>query len=702
MSRNPDLDAFVAESLQRRHNIPVRHTAENAERLWTALPADMPYDRRWSRMHSDLLLLEPVYLFEHEQLVGMYYLSASEAPVDQPMIPQWYDKATEIISTLGISDGRKGSPGHICWHWERILQRGVASLLQDIENHLKNAATPDKRAFYEDALYAWQAVLKWNEMHVDAMKSKLSTASGDEKARLEKLIRICEHVPLNPARSFHEAMQSFYFQYTVVMYENPYGGNGPGRFDVLMWPFLKADLDAGRITMDEAEDLVLELLTRLEERFYPKDAMVESIVLGGTLPDGSNAVNPLSMLILKVYMGLNQTHPHIYARCRRDDPPEYRKACIDYLRNGKNRAQFYNEEVVLKTIQRSGVPFEDAIDYVAGGCMELSCQGRNSDLNFAFPFNIAKWFEEVFEQSSAISFEELFAEFVTFSRKKFAAHTHSGDITAEMMATYRPTPLISTLVDDCLERGCDQQAGGARYADYGVALMGVTGVVDQLFAINEIVFKQHLCTLPELRDKVYDGTDEAFIQMLRRLPKYGCGSDETNALCQRVMETLCELAHENRTAHGGRMKPMIFNFHWTPKHSAVLKARPDGSRAGEYLGHGMTPAPMGLKNGLSSALRSYLSLDYSCAFGGATSMWDLDPALAQSNALDAIFETMLNHGAMIFQGNMTSVEDLEKAEEHPEDFPPIIVRVGGFSSFFHFLTPAERHEIVKRERHRSM
>ena len=83
-------------------------------------------------------------------------------------------------------------------------------------------------------------------------------------------------------------------------------------------------------------------------------------------------------------------------------------------------------------------------------------------------------------------------------------------------------------------------------------------------------------------------------------------------------------------------------------------------------------------------------------------MWDLDPALAQSNALDAIFETMLNHGAMIFQGNMTSVEDLEKAEEHPEDFPPIIVRVGGFSSFFHFLTPAERHEIVQRERHRTM
>ena len=267
MTRNRNLDAFVAESLKRRKNIPTRHTAENAERIWASLPDDMPYDRRWSRMHSDLLLLEPVYLFEHEQLVGMYYLSAPEAPLSgQPVIPQWYDKAKEIIDTLDLSDGRKGSPGHICWHWERILQRGVASLLQNIENHLKNAATPDKRAFYEDALYAWRAVLKWNEMHVDAMKSKLSIASGDEKARLEKLIRICEHVPLNPARSFHEAMQSFYFQYTVVMYENPYGGNGPGRFDVLMWPFLKADLDAGRITLDEAEDLVFELFVRLEER----------------------------------------------------------------------------------------------------------------------------------------------------------------------------------------------------------------------------------------------------------------------------------------------------------------------------------------------------------------------------------------------------------------------------------------------------
>ncbi len=681
--------------------MPVRHSYENAQKIWSALPADMPLNRRWARMHAEQLLLEHVYLFDHEQLVGMYYIVAPSDPLpSSQIIPEYHNIVRWQVIEQNLVGGGPGAPGHICWHWERILSKGVEGLMAEIEKHLQKADTPEKHGFYEDALYAWRSVLKWNDMHVEAMKKKVETATGHDKQRLEKLIQICRKVPRRPAETFHEAMQSFYFQYTAVMYENMYGGNGPGRFDVLMWPYLKADLEAGRITMDEAEDLIFELFTRLEERLYQKDGFVESIVLGGTLPDGSNAVNPLSMLLLKVYMGMNQTHPHIYPRCRRDDPPEYRKACIDYLRNGKNRAQFYNEEVMLDAIQKSGVPFEDAIDYVAGGCMEISCQGRNCDLNFAFALNIAKWFEVVFEKTAADSFEKLFEEFIEFSRERLAFYTRLGDMTADAMANYRPCPLLSTLVDDCLERGCDQQAGGARYADYGFSLMGVTGVADQLYAVNEVVFKKHLCTLDELRAKIADGTDEAFTQMLRRLPKYGCGSDETNALCQRVMETLCGLAKETKTKHGGRMKPMIFNFRWTPSFSAELKARPDGSHAGEYLGHGMTPAPMGLKNGLSTALRSYLALDYSCVYGGATSMWDLDPALAQSDALDAVFETILNKGGMIFQGNTTSVEDLEKAEEHPEDYPPIIVRVGGFSSFFHILTPEERHEIVQRERHR--
>ena len=165
------------------------------------------------------------------------------------------------------------------------------------------------------------------------------------------------------------------------------------------------------------------------------------------------------------------------------------------------------------------------------------------------------------------------------------------------------------------------------------------------------------------------------------------------------MTSVCELSRKPVARFGGRLKPMIFTFVWNPAASAELGARSDGSRAGEYLGHGMTPQMFAMTEGLTTAMNSCASLDYSVVTGGATTMWDMDPEWVSIPVMRAVLSTFIDRGGMIFQGNTTPVDELLKARENPLDYPQLIVRVGGFSARFTTLDAKLQAEIISRRRH---
>ena len=687
--------------------------------------ADLPFPERYGTSMAYALESAPVYLLDDERLVGMLYQTAPPGfRLQSPWQEAWkaFDAHEQIIrrQTTEIEPYLRigGAPGHVGWRWDWILDRGIEGHLAVLRAHLSGAGDEKARQLYQNAILLWESVLRWNDRHVAALRARAAEGDGHERERLERLVALCERVPRHPARTFHEAMQSFHLQHLALMFENPYGGNGPGRMDYFLGPFLDRDLAAGRITMEEAKELVDELLIRFHDRLDHADGWVEAVMVGGVAPDGSPSDNILSQLIIESIAELDLTHPSVYVRLSSDSPKDLVDLTVHYLLEGKNRAQVFNDDAVLPALGRRGMPLEDAAMYMAGGCMEISSQGANCDLNWAGTLNIAKTLELVLtggidlltgerriplerDLTAYDTFEDVYAAFEGELTREYRQLARALDIASECYAEFRPTYLLSSLMVDCLERGRGQQDGGARYHDYGFAPLGITSASDALHALKVALYESRLTSAPELLEAMsanYVGHDTLQVR-LASIPKYGQENAEADALCARVLESVCDLSTAQETRFGGRLKPMIFNFVWTPSESKALGARADGSPAGDMIGHGMSPRSCAMGRGVTVTMNSCLSLDYGCVTGGATTMWDMDESWIDFSLMKALLRRFLQGGGMIFQGNMTSVDDMEDAYEHPERYPHLIVRVGGFSARFVTLDRDVQREVIDRHRH---
>ena len=700
----------------------------NQTNAFSELYADAPFWERYARSMAFALENEPVYLFDDQRLVGtLYQTPRNWGQPEEAHAKEWegYDVGNQTrmrqAEMIDPFVGGGGAPGHIGWRWDWLLQKGIEGHIEDLQRRLLQATNEESKQLYEGAIILWEGVLNWNDRHIEALEAleaEAKLASGTNKAQIEELIEVCTQVPRKPPRNFREAVQFFHFQHLAVMFENPFGGNGPGRVDYFLWPYLEKDLEQGDITLDFAKELIDELWIRFHERLQNGDGWVEAVVPGGIHPDGSCAVNPLSHIMVESIIDLNQTHPVVYPRVCKDCPADFIDLMVKYLLEGENRAQIYNDDVCLPAIMNGGVEREDAAMYMAGGCMEISPQGMNCDLNFARTHNIAKVLELVLNGGMDLlngekripvdrnltdytDFEELYDAFEGELARQYEAMVKALDIASECYAEYRPCYLLSSLMNDCLERGLEQQAGGSRYHDYGFAPLGITSAADSLNGIKRAVFEQKFVSADEMLDALranFEGY-EVLQARLHRLPMFGVEDPEADGMTQRVLRSICTLATDQRTRFGGWLKPMIFNFVWTPGTSAELGARGDGSVAGETIGHGMTPIGRAMKEGITTAINSSTSLPFECVIGGATTMWDMDDQWINHERMKAILTTFLAKGGMIFQGNTTSVKELEAAMKNPEQYPNLIVRVGGFSARFATLDVSLQREILNRRRH---
>jgi len=723
------------------------HRSPQLEHLTHAffeLYADLPEWARHARSIAYALEHEPVYLFDDDLLVGTLYQGCAGAgcPTTYPPgadSPWWPHSVREMAQRLvaerlpdhaALIGGDGGgfmmmdgaAPGHISWQWETLLAEGVEGLLERCRKSEAHAPDDQARQFAAGVRIAWTGVLAWNERHVAALEAKVAESDGERRAHWQSLLDLCRRVPAQPARTFREAIQAYHFQHLAVMYENPFGGNGPGLLDRGLGPYLERDLAAGLIELDEAKALIEGLLLKFHERLFPRDGWVETVMVGGVDAAGEWAGNTLSELLIELYVDLPQTHPAVYVRLAENAPERFVDLTVRYFLDGGNRCQILSDEAVTRALtQTTGLAPSDAARYICGGCMELAPHGLNSDMNFTFMHSVAKTAELVlsggvclktgqrrFELGEGLpgfaTFEDLYAAFEAELGRELRLAFQRLDIWSEAYAARRPAYLISGLVGDCLERGRGMHEGGARYHDYGVAPMGVINAADALYAVQQAVFAQGICSADDLLAALREdfvGHDELRRKLLA-MPKYGAEHPEADAMADRVLRSLCAVYDGYRNRLGGRVKPMVFNFVWTPIVGQGLGASADGRRAGEPVSHGLTPQGIGMQQGLTAAINSATALSLNGIAGGSTTMWDIDPEWASPAIMKAVIRAFMARGGQIFQGNTTDVAELERALERPEEYPNLMVRVGGFSAKFLSLDPAVRREIVERHRHRQV
>ena len=685
------------------------------------LYSDLPVYEKAARAMAYAIVNQPVYIEPDDKIIGRVYYQepiTDDPDLDFDLRGRYRTFKTEALADR--PDYRELIPyglltydslGHIAWNWNDLLIYGTDGIRKRIAfERIRKSGDPKGLEFCDGVDIMLDALDEWNDRHVAALDAMGKTEEAE----------ICRRVPKYPARTFREAVQCFFMQFIVVMKENPHGGNSPGRLDYYLWPFLERDLENGVCTLEDAQELIEELWIRIDERLYHMDMWGESVSLGGCHANGVSAINPLSYIMIKAFMKYDITHPYLYARIPKNPPEDWIKICADYVMRGSNRAQLLNDEAIMKALAHNGVPFADASNYFCGGCMEVGIQGKTSDLLFTGYHNIAKLVELCLTGGYSLNdgkqlayfkckpitecdtFEEFYSSIIEQAKRIMWANLRFEDEFSEYIETYRPSYLISAMVDDCLAKGRNIHGGGARYHDYGASFVGMANAIDSIIAVKKAVYDDKICTAAELLDALkanFEGY-EALRRTLLKLPKYGQENAEADYMAAKFSKDLCNIyaTYENR--FGGNGKPIILTFVWAAPEGAKVGASPDGRKAGAPLAQAMTPQGAAMTKGITAAMNSCTSLPYECFTGGASTMWDLDSTWANEAIVEALFTSFFEQGGHIFQGNVTDVRELEKALQNPEEYNSLIVRVGGYSARFVNLTKDVQMDVIGRVRHK--
>lgn len=733
---NTRLKKFQAEAYARGANQPPSPKLANLTKAFFELYADRPLAERQARAYAYALENEPVYIHPHTRIAGQIYQMTAGAGCPEyggsPDDPRWDDFAVVPNAMRCVREalpantayarffGDGGYPGHICWDFGLLLKRGIRGQVARCRKAAAGTRDPQAHAFYAGVEIVLDGLRRWVQRHATALEAA-ATQTADAVNRRELLVMagVCRRVPEYPARTFREAVQSFYFQHLAVMFENPFGGNGPGRLDFYLWPWLQADLAAGRTTLAAARELMEELLIKLHERIAPGDGWVEAVPIGGRDRRGRSAINPLSYIVLETITELRQTHPSVYVRLPDDAPQDFIDGTVKYILAGGNRAQVYGDDAMIAALQADGVRLPDARNWTAGGCMEVSPQGCNCDLLFSFAHNVVRTMELVLNGGCLLqngeraiphkrtlaeytSFEELYADFEQELWRELDILLRRLDIYLDAYAQFRPSYLLSSMVHDCLERGCNLNAGGARYTDYGGSGVGIPNVGDSLFAIRQAVFEERKFSGAQVLDALradFVG-HEGLRAYLLSLPKYGQDQPEADAMTDRVLRSFADKIKAHRNRYGGHARPIILGFVWVVSHGQESGATPDGRRSGQPLAHGLAPQSGAAVRGITAALNSATRLSLTEVGGGAAMMWDLDSAWATSQVVKPLLMTYVEKGGHIFQGNVTNVAEMVAAQADPDRYRDLVVRVGGWSARFVTLGKATQDEIIARRKYR--
>jgi pyruvate-formate lyase len=622
--------------------------------------------------------------------------------------------------------------GHITPGLEFVLGQGISGLRQRAEEELANrqragSLTPDQDDFYQALLLSCQSVLRYAERYrVRALALAEQTEDPAWAADLRQAAAWLERVPEHPAETFAEALQSYWVVYVLVTLEMggccPGGGLGLGRPDQFLYPYYRRDLEAGRLTREQALELMELFLLGFRhvdyhtghQQFTPGSQGS----LGGVTPLGDDACNDLTELILEASLRIAMPAPYLSLRLHKGASERAWEAYANYVAGGLG-FPVVNDEVLIPAFLRHGRALYDARDYICSCCYENTIPGREAFhpngcyLNLPFVLELA-----LNESRSQLTGDMLGAgtpppeAMPDFSALLSAFRAQLHHVADELVAlvnaaderhcAYRRYPLMSLLMEDCIARGLDVCAGGARYNLTGCIVAGLPNVVNSLAAIRELVFEQGSLALAEVVSALRD--DFAGQEDLRRrllaAPKWGNGDDRVDDLATFVTEALYEEFRHRVNARGGRWQLALYSFVANHGLGQLVGASADGRRARESLTRNLNPAWGTDRQGPTGVLRSLSRIDFSKFPDGTALDLRFDPLLFQTPAgrsmLAAFLKSFVDLGVMQMQISMVDTETLLQARDHPAQYPHLMVKVAGYSARFVDLLPQEQEEVIGR------
>lgn len=646
---------------------------------------------------------------------------------------------------FGMEGKLNSGDAHLAVDYEQLLKIGLVGYEKRVrqlkaELDLCVPENIDKYVFYKAVLIVIEAVKTYADRFSLLAQEMAENAQSHRKDELLEISNICSKVPYEPASSFKEAIQSVWFIQLILQIESNGHSLSYGRFDQYMYPYLKANLEKGVITDEEAVELLTNLwiktltINKVRSQAHTFSSagspMYQNVTIGGQTPDKKDAVNKLSFLVLKSVAQTRLPQPNLTVRYYNGLNKEFLDECIEVMKLGTGMPAFNNDEIIIPSFIDLGVKEEDAYNYSAIGCVETAVPGkwgyRCTGMSYQnFPRILLAVMNDGVDVTSGKRFVKgygYFRDMKSFEELQDAWDKSIREITrlsvivenAVDLASERDVPdiLCSTLTQDCIGRGKTIKEGGAVYDFISGLQIGIANMADSLAAIKKLVFEEKKITPQQLWDALQDdfmSEENQKIQsmLINEAPKYGNDDDYVDQLVVEAYDSYINEIKKYPSTRYQRGPVGGIRYAGTSSISANVgqgygtMATPDGRKAHTPLAEGCSPAHAMDKNGPTAVFKTVSKLPTHEITGGVLLNQKVTPQMLATEEnkekLEMIIKTFFNrlHGYHV-QYNVVSRETLIDAQKNPEKHRDLIVRVAGYSAFFNVLSRATQDDIIER------
>jgi formate C-acetyltransferase len=592
----------------------------------------------------------------------------------------------------------------------------------------------DKREELQGMALSCDAVIRWGERYAELAEAQAGAAEPERRKELLKIADVCRRVPAHAPRDFQEALQYYWFCHLAVITElNGWDAYSPGHLDQHLWPFYQKGLADGSLTRASAKELLECFFIKFNNHTAPAKQGVTAaesgtltdfanINLAGLLPDGSDGSNEVTHLLLEIIDEMHLLQPSSNMQVSRKTPDTVLKHALKVIRNGYGFPSLFNADSVVEEQLRQGKTLEDAREGGCTGCVEVGAFGKEAYILTGY-FNLMKMLELALhdgvdprtgkrlgastgDPARFTSYDDLFAAFETQVRHMLDIKIRGNQLIERLYATRMPHTFLSVLTDDCIKRGKDYNAGGARYNNTFIQAVGIGSITDSLSAIKEVVFDRRELSLAkfiQVLDSDFEGMETLRQRLVNKTHKYGNDDDYADELMTRTFRMLfASIDGRPNTKGGGAYRVEMLPTTCHVYFGEVCFASPDGRHRGLPLSEGISPVQGADRQGPTAVLKSAAKMDH-VKTGGTLLNMKFSPSLLEGEAginnLHSLVRSYFKLDGHHMQFNVVNAAKLREAQAKPEHYRDLIVRVAGYSDYFCDLSSALQDEIIQRTEH---
>ena len=597
-----------------------------------------------------------------------------------------------------------GDYGHISPNSKLLLEVGFSGLLERVERFAsRDDLSESQHVFYDSCKTVLNAMM--------TAAARLADAIAPYNEENAKALR---QIATGAPRNYYEAMQLLLLYF--FLHEYVAGGRVRtlGRLDVLLYPFYKNDLESGTYTADEMREMLRFFLLKIWSAKVPYDL---PLCLGGADADGGEVTNAFSYLFVEVYDSLHIYSPKIHIRVSDKTPNDFIKRVLSCIRKGNSSFVFVNDRIGVKALTKVGIQEKDAWNYVPIGCyepavwgVELGCTGNGA-------VNTVKALEFILNRGRDLKSGEAlgldtgetasFADFLAALKQQLAYMTDQAcayvNAIEKRYGEIYPDPILSCQYDESVRRGVDLYEGGAKYNSSSIYFYSIATLTDAVCAVKRLVFEEKRLSLSQFAEILKNDWQNAedLRQIALHLPeKYGNNAPTADGIAAELAAYCASLVNNRPNGRGGVFKAALFTIDRCFFAGKRTMATPDGRRAGEPLSKNLS-ATVGMdKGGVTALIGSATKIDHSEFPNGSVLDVMLHPsAVAGEVGLEAFYtllHTYFAAGGFAMHGNVFNVNDLKAAQEDPQKYRTLQVRVCGWNAYFVDLSKIEQDTFIRQ------